>query len=74
MFFSDDSDDVPIIQSVASLVLDAPISCLAFVPNHAKMFIIGTYELLEEDNQLAESSVQGRTGSIRAFNLKDDSM
>ena len=75
MPFWDGHENVQVMDPAATLAIDAPISCLSFVPGHPDTFIIGTYKLLEpKPGEPGRPSKQARAGSLRVFKLRDNLM
>ena len=64
----DDAEDLPSITSIASTVLAAPPSCVAFVPHHENIVIVGTYSLHEASS---ESESNERTEGISVANKNE---
>ena len=64
----------PSVKSIASTVIDAPISCLAFLPKHSSFLAIGTYELQECNDNASSGQPQDRSGSIQIAEIKDESL
>ncbi|OHW99520.1 WD-40 repeat-containing protein [Colletotrichum incanum] len=71
------------VASKQSLVLDLPPSCIEFCSSHPKYFVVGTYNLVNDEgppNELedAGSSVarksQNRNGSLIVFRLENDAV
>ena len=65
------------IESVQSLVLDLPPSCIEFCPAAPACFVVGTYFLeRQETDDIVEDGgakeVQKRTGSLIVFRIDGD--
>lgn len=64
----------PSVIPIATTTLDAPISCLAFAPQHSTFLVIGTYKLQEDDGTAGSGAPQDRTGSIQVVEVRDQSL
>ncbi|KAK1580246.1 uncharacterized protein LY79DRAFT_521226 [Colletotrichum navitas] len=71
------------VASKQSLVLDLPPSCIEFCPSHPEYFVVGTYNLVKDEEPQDEaegagSSVakkaQNRNGSLVVFRLASSSV
>ncbi|GKT48431.1 uncharacterized protein ColSpa_08612 [Colletotrichum spaethianum] len=68
------------IASKQSLVLDLPPSCIEFCLSHPEYFVVGTYNLVKDEEPLDESvnaepsvakKTQNRNGSLIVFRLEN---
>lgn len=70
-------DAAPVLDSMQSLTLDLPPSCLQFCRKYPSYFVIGTYNLQREEGDAAEAELgpqkkpQSRNGSLLVFNIGD---
>jgi len=55
-------------QSLTTVFLDQPPSCLEFCPEDPDYFVVGTYLLSESKNDDGET-VQKKTGSLQLWRL-----
>ncbi|KAK2034366.1 hypothetical protein LX32DRAFT_679218 [Colletotrichum zoysiae] len=71
------------VASKQSFVLDLPPSCIEFCPSHPKYFVVGTYNLVKDEEPSDESGdagssvakkVQNRNGSLVVFRLENSSV
>ncbi|KAK1971809.1 WD40 repeat-like protein [Colletotrichum sublineola] len=71
------------VASTQSLVLDLPPSCIEFCPTHPKYFVVGTYNLMKDEEPPNESEdagssvakkTQNRNGSLVVFRLENNSV
>lgn len=72
-------DSAPTITSKQSLILDLPPSCIEFCSTHPSYFVVGTYNLVKEEETKTESSEnadgavpkksQNRNGSLVVYQL-----
>ena len=64
-----------IIKSSSSIVLESPISCLAFAPKNKNVVIVGTYQLQEGQSGKDETNTQqNRNGDLEIFELIGQSL
>ncbi|KAL2880889.1 hypothetical protein SGCOL_003916 [Colletotrichum sp. CLE4] len=74
-------NSAPIITSKQSLILDLPPSCIEFCSSHPSYFVVGTYNLVKEEETTTELSEnadvavlkkpQNRNGSLIVYQLVD---
>ncbi|EQK97918.1 WD40 repeat-like-containing domain protein [Ophiocordyceps sinensis CO18] len=63
------------VTSKTSLTLDMPPSCMQFCPSDPTCFLVGTYNLHQQDDQNAlVGAPQGRDGSLIVFRIDDDQL
>lgn len=63
------------INSIKSLTLDLPPSCIEFSPTVPSCFVVGTYFLEKKDqDESASNGPQKRSGSLLVFQLEGDDM
>lgn len=63
------------IKSITSRILDLPPSCIAFVPTHPRLFVVGTYYLHpreEQETLPSESKVDPENDAGQSSNDADD--
>jgi diphthamide biosynthesis protein 7 len=48
-------DDAKLISSKVSLILDLPPSCIQFCPAHPGLFVVGTYNLEKNEEDIQEN-------------------
>lgn len=62
------------------VILDLPPSCIEFCPSHPAYFVVGTYNLIKDDDPTTEAGrtdptapqkPQNRDGSLMVFRLED---
>lgn len=68
-------DDIHDCKTLASTVVDQPISCLEFSPVHRSLLLVGTYHLTKNgDSEKTSEQGQSRSGSIMVFELMDETL
>jgi diphthamide biosynthesis protein 7 len=53
----DDVEGTRQIKSLHTLIFDKPPCCLEFLPNHRDYFIVGTYNLVKEGEDVSRSQL-----------------
>ncbi|EFX00763.1 hypothetical protein CMQ_1844 [Grosmannia clavigera kw1407] len=61
------------VSSIETLTLDLPPSCIEFCPAHPDYFLVGTYDLEQDEKRASgdSSRPQNRNGSVLIFQLQD---
>ena len=68
-------EEVLTVKSLSGVVLDSPIACLAFAPNHGDMVVVGTYQLQEGQSRKDEvNAQQSRNGGLEVFEMVERSL
>lgn len=63
------------LASKASLTLDLPPSCLQFCPSNPAYFVVGTYNLHQQDGRNASAgSPQDRDGSLMVLRIDSEQL
>lgn len=63
------------ISSLISQPLDLPPSCIAFCPTQPEIFVVGTYFLHKDEQEVVNGQTlpwQKRSGSLIIFRLEHD--
>ena len=66
------NDGVPAVQSITSVVVDLPPSCMDFSPVNSEYFIVGTYSL--NSNEPKGSEPQERSGSLILYRREGEKL
>ncbi|KAI6747571.1 hypothetical protein HG530_015804 [Fusarium avenaceum] len=57
-------DDSKVISSKVSLILDLPPSCIQFCPVHPDLFVVGTYNLEKNEQDIQENKQDSDDGEV----------
>lgn len=75
------SQDGQLVQSLQTLILDLPPSCIEFCPAYPDHFVVGTYDLQKDDKdqneeggELTSKQPQTRNGSLILFRVVQDNV